>query len=124
MNSVVDKGNYLFVMITGTVNQQSLYDAQKSLMLHQEYPHKNSLWVFDETCECEFSNLGMFEMLCRIRMFFPIDGTKKKGALVGIAPLHHSFVKMFCDEAEHERLPFTVKPFRRIEDAESWLAEA
>lgn len=122
MHSVQNDPDYLLVSVTDKVDQQSLYEAQSDLMLHPEYPHKNSLWVFDEGCVCDFSSLGMFEMLGRIKTFFPIHGTKEKAAMFAKNFTFYSMVKLFCEEAEQEGIPFTMKPFRKFDDAKSWLA--
>ncbi|NTW53067.1 MAG: hypothetical protein HGB22_10855 [Chlorobiaceae bacterium] len=124
MHSVHNDLHYLCVWVTDKVDQQSLYEAQADLMLHPEYPHKNSLWMFDEACECVFSNICMFDMLSRIKNFFPVNGTKQKAAMLATTNTFYSFVKLFCDEAEHEGIPFTVKPFRNFDDANAWLIDA
>ncbi|NTU57782.1 MAG: hypothetical protein HGB00_02520 [Chlorobiaceae bacterium] len=121
MHTVKSDPHFLFVLMTGKVDQLSLHEAQKELMLHPDYAHKNTLWMFDEACECDFSNFVMFEMLNRIKVFFPIESSKQKAALVGVAPMHYSFLKLFCDEAEHEGLPFKVQPFHSYQEAEAWL---
>ncbi len=121
MHTIHNDPHFLRISVTGKVDQQSLYDAQKELMLHPDYPYKNSLWVFDAACECKFSSLIMYEMLSRIKSFFPLDGIKKKAAIIALTNTFYSFVKLFCDEAEHEGIPFTIKPFRSLNEAEVWL---
>ncbi|HWR02051.1 MAG TPA: hypothetical protein VN371_09330 [Chlorobaculum sp.] len=124
MHIVHNDPDYLLVSVTDRVDQQSLYEAQVDLMLHHEYAHKNSLWIFDDACECVFSNLSMFEMIFRIKNFFPIHATRQKSALLATTNTFYSMLKLFCDEAEYEGVPFTMKPFRNFDDAKSWLVEA
>ncbi|HWR01027.1 MAG TPA: hypothetical protein VN371_04120 [Chlorobaculum sp.] len=121
MHTIHNDPHFLRISITGKVDQQSLYAAQRELMLHPDYPYMNSLWVFDAACECNFSSLIMFEMITRIKSFFPKHGTKKKTAIITSTNTFYSFVKLFCDEAELEGIPFTIKPFRTLHDAELWL---
>jgi hypothetical protein len=124
MHQIQNEKHFLRLSLTGIIDQFALYEAQKDLMLHPEYPHKNSLWVFDHGCSCNFSHIGMLEMASRIKTLFPIGGTKKKGALLVGNAVHFGFIKMFCDEVEHMRLPFTMKPFISLSQATSWLIES
>jgi hypothetical protein len=123
MFKVHNEPHYLRVEVTGDIDQQSLYDAQSALMRHPEYPHKNSLWVFDDDFVCGFSNRGLFEMIDRIKAFFPVGGTKEKGAILASSGLHYAFFKLFCDEADRKGIPFKMKPFRTHHEAEEWLMD-
>jgi hypothetical protein len=63
----------------------------------------------------------MLEMVGRIKTFFPIGGTKQKGALLVGNAVHYAFVKMFCEESEYQGLPFTMRPFLSSDQAVRWL---
>jgi hypothetical protein len=121
MHSVHNESCCLIVLVTGKVDQQTLYDAQRDLMLHPEYSHKNSFWIFDEGCECDLSNVVLFEMVRRIKAFFPPDGTKKKAAMIAADSTIYSRIKTFCNAAEYEGIPFTIKSFKKLQDAAAWL---
>ncbi len=115
-----DKG-ILQVFLFGKLDQQSLFNAQSDLMLHPEYPHTNSMWVFDEGFECDFSNLGFIDLIDRIKRFFPLGATKKKAALLATTNTHFAMSQLFCDEARHECTPFTFRAFQDYHEAEAWL---
>jgi hypothetical protein len=123
MHELHNDPHFLRLFLHGEVGLQGLYDAQKELMLHPAYPHKNSLWVFDEEFKCEFSHTGMFGIIDRTKIFFPIGATKEKGALLSSGRLHYAFFKLFCEEAELESFPFKVMPFMSYDEAERWLKE-
>lgn len=121
MYEVQEEPYYLQVSITGDVDNQALYEAHTALMQHPQYPYKNSLWVFDTEFVCGFSNIDMFEMVSRIKTFYPVGGTKEKCALLASNNFHYAFLKLFSEEAEREGVPFLVKPFRSFLEAKAWL---
>jgi len=118
---VYNKLYYLQVSITGHIDQKALFEAQQALMLHPEYPHKNSLWVLDGEVICDFSNIDFFETVKRIKTFFPAGATKKKGAMFAAGGFQYAMLKLFCEEACRERVPFEMKPFQSYLEAENWL---
>ncbi|MBN1929664.1 MAG: hypothetical protein JW764_09005 [Chlorobiaceae bacterium] len=121
MYEVHNKPDRLEVKITGTVDQKALYKIQQTLMLHPAYPYKNSLWVFDEGFVCDFSNLDMFEAVNRIKTYFPVGAKKEKGALLASTGFQYGLFKIFCEEADRERIPFKMRAFRSYRDAKAWL---
>jgi hypothetical protein len=121
MHSVHDEHHFLRVSINGTVDLKELYDTQKDLMLHPAYPHKNSLWVFGDSFTCDFSINEMFNMIDRIKLFFPIGGTKEKSAFLVSSNLHLAFFKLFSEEAENRKIPFKIRSFMNYAEAEAWL---
>jgi hypothetical protein len=95
MHEVHNDAHFLRILVNGEVGLQYLYDAQKDLMLYPAQPYKNSLWVFDEEFTCDFSINGMFGMIDRIKIFYPIGGTKEKGAFLLAGSLHYALFKLF-----------------------------
>jgi hypothetical protein len=123
MHTIQNDTDFLKVFLSGKVDQTSLLEAQRELMLHPEYPFKNSLWVFDPEFECCFSNGGFPELIGRIKLFCPVDATKQKAALVATCGVHFSIMHSFCEDAELAELPFQFKAFYNCEHAEEWLRE-
>jgi len=123
MHTVQVENDLLVVQLTGKLDQQSLLDAQKDLMLHPEYPFKNSLWIFDAEFECCFSNSGLSVLINRIKTCFPAGATKQKAALLATLGVHSMFTQWYCEEAEAAGLPFQFKAFHSRQEAEAWLRE-
>jgi hypothetical protein len=123
MHSIQSDKDVIRVFLFGKIDAQSLYDAQTELMLHPDYPFKNSLWVFDEGVECNFSNLSFLDLISRIKLCYPISATKEKAAFIGFSNTLFAMMQFFCSEAEHEGLPFKLKAFRNHAQAEAWLAD-
>jgi hypothetical protein len=121
MYEIHDEPDYLQLSITGSVDQQGLYKAQNALLKHPYYPCKNSLLIFDKEFVCGFSSIDMFEMISRIKSFFPVGATKEKEAVFASNGLHFAFFKLYCEEAEREGISFTIKPFRSFAAAKTWL---
>ena len=123
MHVIQNDKNIIQVFLHGKLNQNSLFDAQKDLMLHPEYAHKNSLWHFDKDFVCDFSNAGMADLISRIKLFYPTDATKQKAALLATSSMHYAILQLFCDDAEIEGLPFRFRAFQSHEKADAWLNE-
>ena len=121
MHSVHSDQDILRVYLYGKLDLQSLFDAQRELMLHPEYPHKNSLWIFDDEFVCDFSSLGFADLIERIKRYYPIGATKQKAALIARTNTHYAILQMFCDEASYDGSPFAFKAFQEFDKAEQWL---
>ncbi len=121
MHVIQNDKHILRVILSGKLDQNSLFDAQKELMLHPEYPHKNSLWKFDKEFVCDFSSQGMADLISRIKLFYPADATKQKAALLASSSMHYAILQLFCEDAGKEGLPFKFKAFQNQEKAETWL---
>jgi hypothetical protein len=122
MHVVESYPDYLGVIFTGAVDQDQLFLALKDIFMHPEYPCKNSIWVF-EGCECDFSNISMFELLQLVRAYYPREATRKKTAIVTSTSLHHAMAQLFCQEAEQLALSFTLEAFMVRAEAEEWMRE-
>ncbi|NTU91922.1 MAG: hypothetical protein HGA60_08400 [Chlorobiaceae bacterium] len=119
---VVQSGvDFIEVYLHGKLSQQDLLDAQKSLMLHPDYSHKNSLWIFDKEFECLFSNEDFAELINRIKLFYPFGATKQKAALLGSMGIHFGILQLYCEEAEQADLPFRFRAFLSYSEAVAWL---
>lgn len=124
MHIVVSDREILAVLLYGKLSQQSLFDAQQELMLHPNYSSRNSLWVFDKHFECGFSSIVFGELVNRIKLYCPINTTKKKAAILTASGTHFGMMQLYCNEAEAAGLPFKFKAFREYEEAEEWLMES
>jgi hypothetical protein len=122
MHAIENTSGYLSVIFSGSVEQDHLFQALREIFMHPEYPVKNSVWVF-EGCECDFSNISMFELLRIVKAYYPREATRKKTAIVTSTSLHHAMAQIFCREAEHSTLEFTLQAFTNRMDAEAWLME-
>jgi hypothetical protein len=122
MHVIDNASGYLSVIFSGSVDQDHLFQALKEIFMHPEYPVKNSVWVF-EGCECDFSNISMFELLRMVKAYYPREATRKKTAIVTSTSLHHAMAQLFCQEAEHSALAFTLKAFTNRPDAAAWLMD-
>ncbi|NTU52637.1 MAG: hypothetical protein HGA97_02835 [Chlorobiaceae bacterium] len=123
MHVIEDTGQYLRVLLSGSVDQSQLFEALKEIFLHPEYPHKNSVWVFDEGCECDFSSLSMFDLIRLVKAYYPRDATRKKTAIVTSTSTHYAMAHLLCEEARQERLLFSIHTFMDRAEAEKWLLE-
>lgn len=54
-------------------------------------------------------------------MFYPVGGTKKKGALLASSGFQYAILKLFCEETDREKIPFEMKAFRSYLEAKAWL---
>jgi hypothetical protein len=124
MHAINNEQGFIRVILSGRLDQQSLVDAQKELMLHPEYPFKNSLWIFEEDFECHFSNDGMIDLIKQIKTYFPIGATKDKAALCAKSNTHYAIMQLFCEEADGENLPFEIRAFQNCRQAEAWLSKS
>jgi hypothetical protein len=118
---VIETGtSYLSVIFAGSVDQKQLFQALRDIFMHPEYPYKNSIWGF-EGCECDFSNISMFDLLQLIKAYYPKNATRKKTAVVTSTSLHHAMAQLFCEEAGNLALAFTMKAFMDRAEAIEWL---
>ncbi len=118
---VIETGtSYLSVIFAGSVDQKQLFQALRDIFMHPEYPFKNSIWVF-EGCECDFSNISMFELLQLVKAYYPKNATRTKTAVVTSTSLHHAMAQLFCEEAGNFTLAFTMKAFMDRAEAIEWL---
>ena len=118
---VIETGtSYLSVIFAGAVDQKQLFQALRDIFMHPEYPFKNSIWVF-EGCECDFSNISMFELLQLVKAYYPKNATRTKTAVVTSTSLHHAMAQLFCEEAGNFTLAFTMKAFMDRAEAIEWL---
>jgi hypothetical protein len=113
---------YLSVIFAGAVDQKQLFQALRDIFMHPEYPFKNSMWVF-EGCECDFSNISMFELLQFVKAYYPKKATRTKTAVVTSTSLHHAMAQLFCEEAGDLALAFTMKAFMDRSEAIAWLED-
>jgi len=121
---VIETGpQILSVIFSGAVDQVQLFRALKEIFMHPEYPFKNSMWVF-EGCECDFSNISMFDLLQMVRAYYPKEATRTKTALVTSTSMHHAMAQLFCQESEQLKLAFTLKAFTDRSAATAWLLDA
>lgn len=123
MHTIKSDGDIIEVFLSGKLAQQSLFDAQAELMLHPDYPVKNSLWIFDHDFECHFSCDGYTELINRIKLFCPVGTTRKKSALCTHTGVHFAMAQCFCEEAKYIHLPFKIRTFKDEQKARAWLAE-
>lgn len=113
---------YLSVVFEGAVDQDQLFKALRTLLLHPDYPYKNTIWVF-EGCECEFSNISMFDLVQIIKAYYPREATRKKSAIVTSTSMHNAMAQLLCEEAELAMLPFSIRAFMNRAQAQDWLLE-
>lgn len=119
---VIQSGNEIIeVYLHGKVSQQDLLDAQKDLMVHPDYSHKNSLWIFDKLFECGFTSEDFAELLNRIKLFYPFGATKKKAALLAARGIHFGMLQLYCEDADQADLPFKFRAFMNYTEAVDWL---
>jgi hypothetical protein len=118
---VIESGpRYLSVIFSGAVDQAQLFKALMEIFRHPEYPDKNSMWIF-EGCECDFSNISMFDMLQMVRAYYPKETTRTKTAVVTSTSMHHAMAQLFCQEADQIPLSFTLRAFMNRSEAVEWL---
>jgi hypothetical protein len=122
MHIIENTGRYLCAIFKGSVEQEQLFLALKEIFMHPDYPHKNSMWIF-EGCECDFSSISMMDMLQMIKTFYPREATRKKTAIVTSTATHHAMAKIFCEDAGNEAFMFTLRAFMDRSEAEAWLME-
>jgi len=121
---VIESGaRYISVIFSGAVDQEQLFRALRDIFIHPEYPFKNSMWVF-EGCECDFSNISMFELLQMVRAYYPKKATRAKTAIVTSTSMHHAMAQLFCEDADDLALAFTMKAFMDRSEAIAWLESA
>jgi hypothetical protein len=119
---IENTSSYLCVDFKGSVDQEQLFQALKEIFLHPEYPHKNSIWVFEE-CECDFSNISLFDLMTMIKAYYPRKATRTKTALVTSTGTHHAIAKFFCEEAVQEMRLFAMRAFQTRNEAAAWVSE-
>ena len=105
----------------GKIDEKELFDAQMNLMLQPDYPAKNSMWIFDETFECDYSEAKAIELINQIKRYFPPGSTKQKAALLTKSSEHYPIMQLFSDKAKVEGIPFTFKAFQKYRQAMDWL---
>lgn len=121
---VIETGaSYLSLIFAGAVDQQQLFQGLRDIFKHPEYPFRNSMWVF-EGCECDFSNISMFELLQLVKGYYPKKATRTKTAVLTSTSLHHAMAQLFCEEAGDLALAFTMKSFMDRTEAIAWLEDS
>lgn len=121
MFTVQDDPLFFRVELDGLVDQKVLFDAQDALMHHPEYPHKNALWIVKEDFICGFSEVDLIVALERIKTLWHQEATKKKSAFFAPDGFRYALAKLFCEEVERRGVPFKIKPFMNLQEAEAWL---
>jgi len=122
MHVIDNASGYLSVIFSGSVDQGHLFQALKEIFMHPEYPVKNSVWVF-EGCECDFSNISMFELLRMVKAYYPREATRKKTAIVTSTSLHHAMAQLFWISgraSETESLRISLSLAGLLFSATSW----
>jgi len=122
MHVIENHSSFLCVNFKGSVDQEQLFKALRGIFLHPEYPHKNSIWMFDG-CECDFSNISLYDLFEMIKAYYPREATRTKTAIVTSTRTHHAMAQLFCEEAGHQPLFFSVRAFMDRAEAESWVIE-
>jgi hypothetical protein len=122
MYSVHRDKDLIQVFVYGKPDETELFDAQMNLMLQPDYPSKNSIWIFDETFECDYSEQKAIALIKQIKRYFPPGSTKEKAALLTKSSEHYPMMQTFSEKAAEEGVPFTFKAFQRYKQAMEWLA--
>jgi len=122
MHVIENHSSFLCVNFQGSVDQEQLFKALREIFLHPEYPHKNSIWMF-EGCECDFSNISLYDLFEMIKAYYPRKATRTKTAIVTSTGTHHAMAQLFCEEAGHQALVFSMRAFLDRAEAESWVIE-
>lgn len=112
----------LKVLFSGSVDHDQLFNALRDIFMHPDYPYRNSVWLF-EGCECDFSNICMFDLVQMIKTYYPRKATRKKTAIVTSTSMHYAMAQLLCEEAELAMLPYSLRAFMNQDEAEGWLIE-
>ncbi|MBN1929920.1 MAG: hypothetical protein JW764_10310 [Chlorobiaceae bacterium] len=123
MHVIENNSSHLCVNFKGSVDQEQLFQALKEIFLHPEYPHKNSIWMFDG-CECDFSSISLFDLMEMIKAYYPREATRTKTAIVTSTGTHHAMAKLFCEEAGQEIRRFAMQAFMNHDAAAVWVTES
>jgi len=121
MYSVHRDKDLIQVFVYGNLDETELFDAQMNLMLQPDYPHKNSIWIFDETFECDYSEPKAIALIEQIKRYYPPGATKEKAALLTKSSKHYPMMQSFSEKAKEEGVAFTFKAFQKYKQAMDWL---
>lgn len=122
MHTIQNNNDYLELVISGEFDNNGLYQAFREMLLHPDYPHKKSLWVFDR-CDCAFSGSAMYDLIGLLKSVYPLNATRTKTAFLGSNSTQYAFGELWREEAERAGLSFAIKVFRSRDDAEAWLKD-
>jgi hypothetical protein len=121
MYSVHRDKDLIQVFVYGKLDEKELFDAQMHLMIQPDYLHKNSIWIFDETFDSDYSETKELKLINQIKRYFPTGATKKKAALLTKSSKHFPMMQTFSEKAKKEGVQFTFKAFKRYKEAMDWL---
>jgi hypothetical protein len=112
--------HYIRVIFSDLVDEHELVYAVKAVAALPEYPEKNDIWVFDG-CTFNFSHSKISSLIQIIDSVYPPSPSRTKTALLTDSELHYAFFKIVCEEAES--LPYSMRAFTQLSEADAWLNE-
>lgn len=123
MHTIQSSNDIIEVYLHGKINQYSLLNAQNELLCHPDFHFKNSLWLLDESFECEFSYPNTLEMIQLFKRLHPSITAQRNVALFAESGMNSSMVQWYLQEAENAGLFLKFRPFLSYADAIAWLTE-
>lgn len=119
MFEIRETESYIMVSATGACDLKEILTTIEQEFAMASFPRLNDIWVFDDKpIAIQFVDL---EVITRfVAAICPQGTTRTKSALVAPEGLNGALLQMWASTAEV--LPYEVKVFSNITDAEDWLA--
>ena len=119
MHTIKDCGAYIRVDIEGTESHQILEGIKAAYAL-PDYQSRDSLWVFGrESFRVQIGEL--LEIAKFIRKSYSRGHKRTRRAMVVPPGLNAGFARVWSEMAPN--LPFELKIFHELEEAELWLRD-
>jgi len=122
MYNIAQKDDYLLVKFIDDFDFPMIQTAIHHATSLRKYPDTDDIWLFgDKRAEIYLGEIDLmvkaFECRC------PKDATRKKTAIVVDEGLTGAIIELMINGLR-KRVPFAVRMFRTLEDAEHWLRES
>lgn len=118
MHKISRPGHHLLVEFGPTIDLDAIFAALGDVYRERDYADINDVWVIGDASI--FVSHDDFEtIIARIESGYPADAKRTKTALVCSTGFNRVVAKMWSHEAA--RLPYTVRVFHQLEDAQLWV---
>lgn len=118
MHKILAKQNYLLVTIEGDANFQDIVNAFGEELEREDYPNMNDIWDFTN-CTILVDHTDYSNVTNSLLESYPTAASRTKTALVVSSEVSKIFLQIWADLSE--KLPYEVKIFLTIEEAEAWI---
>ncbi len=119
MHTIIKESGYLLVSLEGEATYQDIKNAIAEELARDDYQSMNDVWDFTN-CILLISHDQLDKVVNEVMLRYPKTYSRTKTAIVTPSGFSEAMGVFWMDQAY--LLPYAVKVFTRMQDAEEWLA--